>query len=168
MKYLNKILNGMQGLPSKGMSLGTLFLLLVSLSSCNEKPTMYEPESVEDQMRVTSSVNELVLSFANAQDNAVTFTWNKAQDRPYNSKIVYYIQFFEQGSSSISSDLIELGENVTSYSITHSGLNSIITKWGFSAGKKVPIDVKVLAKAENDEKFLMPEVSTCMIKATTY
>lgn len=160
---------------SKDISLGwilrklLIFMpILILLASCNKEPTMYESNSVEDQMKVQASPDTLKLSIADANQTAVQFKWDKAQDRGYNSTIVYYIQFFLDGSTTLKSNLIEVGENVLSYNISHETLDSLITAWGYAASNQVAIDAKILAKSISSEKYLVPEVSSCVIMVSPY
>jgi hypothetical protein len=160
--------------PTKNLSLKKILMRLlivlpiIILASCNKEPTMYEKNTVEDQMNVQASPDTVKLSVANGNDKALTFRWNKAQDRGYNSTIHYYIQFFLDGSTTIKSDLIELGENILSYSITQEQLDSLITSWGYAASNQVAIEAKILAKSVSDEKYLVPEVSSRVFYVSPY
>jgi len=146
-----------------------IFVAAFTVVSCAEdEDPRFVPDTVEDTMKVHASDSIVVLSSEKANQEAVFFSWNTAQQRKYNSEIVYYIQFFEDGLETSHSELIKINEDATSYSLTNEELNTMVRSWGMNANVRCGVLVKVLAQPVNDTKFLMPEVSSCTIQVTTY
>lgn len=143
-------------------------LLAVSLFiSCDEKDERISIDMVEDNMSLAVNAEDIILSQELMNDVAVTFTWNKAQERINNGEITYYFKLGLPGFTK-SIDKIEIDKDVFTYSINHFDLNLMLYgKFGIPYGSTTELEAEIIAVSEGDF-FVKPEISKVMFNVTSF
>ena len=147
----------------------SLLGLAVLMASCNKDPEYFELPDQPDQMQMTASATEVILEKNKANETAISFTWNEATSPVSASdKIVYALRFYETDQKSEhASDTIVLGEHVTSYTLTHDQLNSIVMRWVYP-GEPISVTAQLLAYVQNEQTYVKPISSTVTFTAVCY
>lgn len=140
--------------------------VVTALTSCNEDPEYFELKSYPDEMHIKSSVDEVVLSKAQASEVAVTFTWDKATS-PISAedKVSYKVCLYPTMLKDQKSQYLETDE--TSLSLTHDQLNSMMARWTLP-GQPMSITAQVLSIVHNENTYVKPEISTVELTVTGY
>ncbi|MCR5078000.1 MAG: SusE domain-containing protein [Prevotella sp.] len=147
--------------------LGLLGVLL-AFSACNEDPTYFTLEDQPDAMHVKASASELVLSKAQEEEAAITFSWDEAQSpvESYDS-ITYALRLYATDTKSDNhTDYIPLGSK-RELSFTHKELNAIVARW-VPAGTPVSVTAQVVGTVNNEVRYVKPESSTVEFRVTGY
>lgn len=153
------------------ISLSYIFCSLsfgAALTSCNSDPEFYEPKTWPDQMHITVSQDEIVFNKGNANQPALTFSWDKAVSPIDKSdEVTYKIGFYDTNQKSDNhSEFIELGD-VNSVTFTHEELNAIVARWVLP-GMPLQVTAQLLAIVHNEKTYVKPIQSTVNFTATCY
>lgn len=138
--------------------------ICAGLTSCNKDPEYFELPTYPDEMKVKSSIEEIVLQESMANDVALVLSWNKATSPiSPNDKVTYKVCFYPSQAKDKKSKYIETEE--TQLSLTHNELNSMVARWALP-GEPIKVTAQVLSIVENETKYVKPEVSTVEIVMT--
>ena len=143
-------------------------ILLLLMVGCNKDAEYYTLESPADQMKITASVEDVVLQKSKETETAITFNWAKATDRGANVELVYYIRLVHAEMKDLQSELIKIGSETFSMPWTNRELNNLLHAWNITPGNQVPILVELFAAVENSDKYMMPEVSKATFNLVGY
>ncbi|TWV11286.1 hypothetical protein FQ707_11420 [Bacteroidaceae bacterium HV4-6-C5C] len=146
-----------------------LFLLLLPfVTGCNSDPEYYTLNSPDDQMKLTTSADSLVLERVDADKQVVTFTWNEATDRGADTKLSYYFRLYQADNKSNQSELIKIEPGAHSISWTAREINDLLTSWNVGVGNVTTVVGEVLAEVTASKKYLKPEISKVQFKVSGY
>lgn len=143
-------------------------VILLLLASCNKEPELFTLEAPADQMKITASVSDLVLDKAKENENAVTFSWNKATNRGDGTEIKYVFRMYMVENKDNVTDLYEIPADQYSISFTHKQLNDILKAWGASTDNKITVEAEVIAQVVSEKQFYMPELSKTTMEITGF
>ena len=140
----------------------------IALSSCNKDPEYFELSTYPDQMHIEVSQPEIVFNKGIANQEALSFKWQKAVSPiSASDQVTYKIAFYDTNQKAENhSDYMELGD-VTTASFTHDQLNSIVSRWVIP-GQPLQVTAQLLAIVHNKEKYVKPIQSTVNFTATCY
>lgn len=141
---------------------------LLLIASCNKEPEMYSLERPDDKMKLTASVTDLILEKAKENEDALTFTWNKANDRGEGTQIKYLFRMYMVENKENETDLYEIPAEQYSISFTHRQLNDILKGWGASSDNSITIEAEVIAQVVSDKEYYLPELSKTTIDVNGY
>jgi hypothetical protein len=145
----------------------SLLCMAMAFTACNEDPELFKLESYPDEMHIRSSVEEIVLNKGAANQEAVTFSWDKATSPISSADVVTYkVCLYPSAMKDDKSAYIDVGTN-TSLTLTHDELNSMVAKWALP-GAPVKVTAQVLSNVNNETKYVKPEVSTVEFTVTGY
>ncbi len=146
---------------------GILASVMAAVMGCNREPDLYNPQAPEDQMHVRASVASVVLLEENADQTAVTFTWDAAYNHGPGYTVEYNITFrhADMPDRFFTEPVVVAGDR--SYSLTVDELNRLLARWEVVPGISAPVEVEILA-AVDGPKFQMPEISKTTFTATGY
>jgi hypothetical protein len=131
--------------------LGFCALAMLSLSSCkkDEVKATLSPSNIPTLTTTTTS--PVVLTQANANQTAATFTWTPVSsfdwtgvDHPYTPSTTYYLQIAKQGSNFAAPVSIAAGNGPTT-AVTVGDLNTSLTTLGLTPGTATPLEVRLNA-----------------------
>lgn len=143
--------------------------MLPALASCGSDDVQYHIENPEDQMKITPSVEELVLTAEDADKDVLTFTWNLPADRGPESTITSYFRMdVADNDFATSIDMIELEPGQTSISFIGDDLNDYLMEWGVSPETTVRIEAEIVASVDNPNVYQKPEVTKTSLLVTGY
>lgn len=138
-------------------------------ASCSEDDVRFSIPGVDDQMHLTASSEAVTLSQDLGDETAVTFTWDKAQDRGEGTKVNYYFKMDLEGSNFENSiDKIHIPEGQNTVSFTHKQLNSYLKMWGVAAGMGTTVEAEIIADVTGGAQYMKPEISKTTILLTGY
>lgn len=126
---------------------------------------MYHIETPEDQMHIKASTEDLVMTFADEEQDVITFTWGNAADRGPTATIDYDFR-------------IALADNIKSTSLTRvdgnsitftgEDINDMLAASGIGAGTQVEVTAQVIATVTDETLYRKPETSSITILVTGY
>ncbi|MBD8390368.1 SusF/SusE family outer membrane protein [Dysgonomonas sp. BGC7] len=143
-----------------------LFVVLLGFASCNDDD---DNQSAADILTISTSESSIVLDQGNRNETAITFKWNKGQDRGPGTSITYCFEMdIANNDFQTAIPLEELGPDVFERSFTVRELNSLILNyWKKAANEPITLEAKVIARVEAD-KFIKPEISKVTITVQPY
>ncbi len=140
--------------------------LFFSAASCSDDNGGTDIE--RNQLKLTVSQSEVVLTESEDDAPALTFSWNTATDLGSDYTFTYLFQIdVADNEFATATDPVELGGNE---SISYSAAdlyNLIVEKWGRTAGQPVRIEARVAAKVHGPY-FKYPEISSTIATVTTF
>lgn len=134
-------------------------LLVFLMGSCNKDAEYFTLETPADQMKITASVEKVVLQKDEESNTAISFSWDKAADRGAEVELVYYLRLVHAEMRDLQSELINLGSDTYSMSWTVRELNNLLHSWNIVPGDEVTIEAELFAVVESSSKYMKPEVS---------
>lgn len=138
----------------------------MALTSCNEDPEFFELKTYPDEMHIQCSVDEIILNKGNADQAAVTFTWDKVTSPISPDDVVTYkLCLYPSATKEQMSAYIETED--TQLTLTHDQLNSMVARWALP-GEAVKVTAQVLSIVNNEQKYVKPEVSKVELTVTGY
>ncbi|MDY4812111.1 MAG: SusE domain-containing protein [Muribaculaceae bacterium] len=140
--------------------------LALVMASCDDvNHVMPEIEEPGDNMRLSATATNLVLTQAHIDDEAVTFYWADAADRGPTATITYLFRIAPTDNLGDA----ELKE-VTGRSVTYTTeqLNDVLDEYGIRPGAQTELTAQVIAKVYDETKFHKPEVSTAAVLVTGF
>lgn len=143
-------------------------LAVFAFAACNKEATYYTVQDRPDEMHITSSVEELMLSKGLATENAITLKWQPITSpiEEYDS-ITYALRLYATDTKNENfTDYYYLGARLEK-SFTHQELNAIISRW-VPAGTPISVTAQVIGTVNNTVEFIKPESSTVEFKITGY
>ena len=148
---------------------GLFALAATSLTAC-KKDEVQATLTPSNSPSLTASTNAVVLTQANAANNAVTYTWTPITsfvwteaEHSYNPTVVYTLQIDKQGNNfaaAVSTDL-----SARALTLTVGDLNTKLTTLGITPGTATPLEVRVKATYAANAPLYSPTVA---LTATTY
>lgn len=105
---------------------------------------------------------------AKENENAVTFSWNKATNRGDGTEIKYVFRMYMVENKDNVTDLYEIPADQYSISFTHKQLNDILKAWGASTDNKITVEAEVIAQVVSEKQFYMPELSKTTMEITGF
>lgn len=149
-----------------------LFILAVIpmfLASCSDDDIRFSIPGIDDQMHLTASVGEVALDQDKGEETAISFTWDKAQNRGEGTKINYYFKMdLESNNFENSINKIYIPEGQNTVSFTHKQLNSYLKMWGITPGSAAVVEGEVIAEVTGGDHYMKPEISTTTVNITGY
>lgn len=148
-----------------------LYLLLFVVSgiiACNSEPDEYTLAVPNDQMKLSASSDSITLERANADKEAVKFTWNDAASRGADAELTYYFRMYMAESKDKVSELVKIDPAARSISWTTRQINDLIGSWNVSPGEIVKMEAEVIAKVTSSKTYMKPEVSKMQFKVRGY
>lgn len=145
-----------------------LLCLLLGFASCNEEQEYYTLEVPEDQMHLTASSTDIVLTKAQETETAVTFTWNEATNRGEGTSITYLFRMWMVEQPDNVTEAFEVPEGERSISFTHLQLNDMLANWNMTPGDVTTIEAEVIAQVNSETQYMKPELSTTRLNMTGY
>ena len=98
----------------KSVYLFSLLCTMLCMASCNEDPTYFELPTYPDEMHIRSSVEEIILNKGNADQTAVTLTWDKATSPISPSdEVTYKVCLYPSAMKDDKSEYIDVGSSPT-------------------------------------------------------
>ena len=145
-----------------------LSFVLFSLNSCKEdEDVKIILDTVEDGMKLTVDMEEIILSQDKMDETALSFTWDPAQTRKNNGQITYYFKLGLPGFST-ATDKIAIEDGIFEYALSHYDLNMLIySELGMNYGSTTQLEAEIIAWSEGDY-FVKPEISTVKFVVTTF
>lgn len=151
----------------KSVYLFSLLCTMLCMASCNEDPTYFELPTYPDEMHIRSSVEEIILNKGNADQTAVTLTWDKATSPISPSdEVTYKVCLYPTSQKDLKSEYISTG-TTQQLQLTHDQLNSMVARWAIP-GEAVKVTAQVLSIVNNEQKYVRPELSTVEFIVTGY
>lgn len=145
------------------------FMISLLMVGCNEEETkLFTLESPPDQMNITASSDSVVLERSEADEDAITFTWDKAADRGLDVEVEYQFRLGHAEMKDLKSELITLGNDPSSITWTVRDLNNLLTAWGILPGEMVPMEAELFATVTESAKYMKPEISKTTFKVVGY
>ena len=145
-----------------------LLCLLLGMASCNEEQEYYTLEVPADQMFLTASSTDIVLTKPQEAETAVTFTWNEATNRGEGTSITYLFRMWMVEQTTNVSETFEIPAGERSISFTHLQLNDILAEWNITPGDVTTIEAEVIAQVNCETQYMKPELSTTRLDVTGY
>lgn len=145
-------------------------LALPAFVACDDDDNvMYKIENPVDQMQITPSAEEILLTPEDADKDVLTFTWNLPANRGEGSVITSYFRMdIADNNFETATDLIELAPDQTSITFTGDDLNDYLLAWGISPESPVKIDAQIIASVENENIYLKPEITKTTVLMSGY
>ncbi|MBO4996276.1 MAG: SusF/SusE family outer membrane protein [Muribaculaceae bacterium] len=144
-------------------------LMLPFMASCDSDDVQYHIETPEDQMHITASVEELVLTAETVDDEVLTFNWNPPMERGENAKITTYFRMgVADNNFEESTGLIEMAPDQTSISFTCDDLNDYLMEWGISPETTVSVEAQLIASVTDTTLYKKPELSSTRLLMTGF
>lgn len=128
-------------------------------------------------LTITLSSEELVLNKDKENENAITFTWTKGNDRGEGTTLTYFFRmdilgnnFGKDAPVGTSTTITEqIPDGVFSKSYTVAELNSLLLKnFKRPGGVVTNLEVQIIAQVNNSPQYQKPEVSTSSFAVTSY
>lgn len=145
-----------------------LLCLLLAMASCNEETEYYTLEVPEDQMHLTASSTDVVLTKPQEAETAVTFTWNEATDRGEGTSITYLFRMWMVENTNNVTEVYEVPAGERSIGFTHLQLNDILAGWNVTPGDVATLEAEVIAQVNCETHYLKPELSTTRLDVRGY
>lgn len=154
----------------------------IVLFSCEEKGLdnqdwLQEP-NFANPLTLTLSSKDVVLIDENTNENAITFTWTKGNDRGEGTNLTYFFRMDILGNNfskdiddvtkkTVITEEIPVGVFTKSYTVKQ--LNSILLKhFKRPGGTLTNLEVQIIAQVNGGTQYQLPEVSTSSFVATSY
>lgn len=102
---------------------------------------------------LTASASTLVLTSAAAADNAVTFSWTKA-DYNYNAAIQYTLQIDKKGNNFASPKAYAIDASAASQQLSVADLNNALVLMGFAPGSASVLEARLKSELRTDKDVL--------------
>ena len=148
---------------------GLFMLAATSLTAC-KKDEVQATLTPSNSPSLTASTNTVVLTQANAANNAVMYTWTPIAsfawteaEHPYNPAVVYTLQIDKQGNNFAAAVSTDLSARATT--LTVGDLNTKLIALGVTPGTATPLQVRVKASYAANAPLYSPAVT---LTATTY
>lgn len=141
---------------------------LLLIVGCNKEPEVYSLERPDDQMKLTASTSSIVLEKSKENEEALIFTWNKANDRGEGTQLKYLFRMYMVENNDNETELYEIPADQYSISFTHRQLNDILKGWGTSLDNSITIEAEVIAQVVSDENYYLPELSKTTLDVKGY
>jgi len=140
--------------------------LLLSSTACSDDKSDVQPE--RNQLVLTASADEIVLTETDDDTPALTFSWNSATSLGDEYSFTYLFQLdIADNEFATATDIAVVDAN-SSISFTSAELyNLIVEKWGRTAGQPVRVEARVAAKVDGPY-FKYPEIATTIATVTTF
>ncbi len=124
---------------------------------------------VRDQLKLSPSVDKVVLDQNNPDEEVLTFTWTKATEIGPGYSFMYVFRLDKAGDDfETAIDPIITEDGVYSVSFTNEQLYTyIVEKWGGVAGQETTIEGRICAKVIGP-KFQYPEIDIKQVSVQTY
>jgi len=106
---------------------------------------------------LTASASTLLLTSATAADNAVTFSWTKA-DYNYNAAIQYTVQIDKKGNNFASPKAYAIDASAISQQLTVADLNNALVLMGFAPGAAAVMEARLKSELRTDKDVLYSNV----------
>lgn len=144
------------------------FIISLLMVSCNKDAQYYTLENPTDQMKISASLENVVLQKSDEKENAITFSWGKAADRGSDIEVVYYLRLYHAEMKDLQSELIKLGSDTYTMTWTVRELNNLLYSWNITPGDEVTIEAELFAAVEDSPQYMMPEVSKTRFNLAGY
>jgi hypothetical protein len=125
-------------------------LLLFFLASCEKEEDRIIAKTQGAGAALSASANNLVLQKANAANEAVKFTWNKA-DYGFNAALTNTLQIAAAGSNFANPKEVVFAGNVSSKSFTVLELNALLLSMKLPTGANSNIETRVKTEVTGSE-----------------
>lgn len=140
----------------------SIFLPMFSCSDDND--TMPE----RNQLVVTPSEENVVLTETDSQESVLTFHWNTATNIGSDYSFTYIFQLdIADNNFATATDMAIVEPDGTIGFSAGELYNLIVEKWGRTAGQPVEIEARVVARVDGPY-FQYPEIATTKVSVTTY
>ena len=106
---------------------------------------------------LTASASTLVLSSAAAADNAVTFSWTKA-DYNYNAAIQYTLEVDKKGNNFAAPKTYAIDASAMTQQLSVGDLNNALVLMGFAPGAASILEARVKSELRADQDVLYSNV----------
>ncbi len=121
----------------------TLLFLLLTISGCNDDPTLTIQEEVQFSDNITLSADNVVLLDDNAVKEAINISW-PAVSYAIDAPVTYTVQFARNGQWAEAVSRI-IGFDILSISIETEDLNAIAIELGIQPNAEGVVDIRVEA-----------------------
>lgn len=140
--------------------------LLLTATACSDDKNDALP--VRNQLVLTASADEVVLTETEDDAPVLTFSWNSATSLGDDYTFTYLFQLdVADNEFATATDIVVMDAN-SSVSFTADELyNLIVEKWGRTAGQPVRVEARVAAKVDGPY-FRYPEIATTVATVTTF
>ncbi|MCC8410670.1 SusE domain-containing protein [Mucilaginibacter sp. UR6-1] len=146
----------------------SLFIAMAVLvmQACKKDTVMVKSSTEGTASTLKASATDVQLSSETAADNAVTFTWNKA-DYGYNAAVLYTLQIDKKGNKFASAREYALdGTAALEQKFTVGDLNNALVLMGLTPGAEAELEVRVKSELRTNVDTLFSNVIA--VKATPY
>ncbi|SHE77950.1 protein of unknown function [Mariniphaga anaerophila] len=113
-------------------------------------------------LKLEVSKDTIILDQDYDDRQAILFTWEPGRDRGLNSSLTYLFKVdVANGDFTTALETEEMPEGIFFKSFTTKELNDLIENhWKEPLGENIEFSVRVIAKANSEDKFLKPDYST--------
>ena len=134
------------------------------VAGCNEDPTLTMLQKVVFDGDVSASAHTLVLTEEGASNNVLTLNW-QAVDYYRDAPVTYSLQLTTVADSAgwASAKTVEVGNDVTSASLTGGELNDLVKQLGFEPNEQNELVVRVMSYVDRAAYS-----QTVVVKVTPY
>lgn len=148
----------------------TLLLSVAFLTmACSDDKDDYTVEDT-NPLKLQATSGYTVLDNDDLDREIVTFLWEKVPDiLEEGTKLEGFLFKMDKGDNSFETTIptTQLKGDQYYKSFTTRELNELAEDWGFVLGDEVSLDVRVIAKLSNLNKFVKPYVSTIQVRVKT-
>lgn len=151
-------------------ALGACAALIMLATACKKDETQ-AVISPSNQPTLTASASTVVLTQANADQPAVTFTWTpvtsdnlSGTDKSFSPAKAYQLQFAKPGTNFAKPVSLDAGAGPTTV-VKVAALNNALQTLGLTAGTAAPVEVRLNANYASNFVWASPSVT---LTATTY
>lgn len=120
-----------------------------------------------DELKLTANIDTLVLTAAQGNETALSFSWNSVKAPTETSEVKY---LFRMGVADTkfaqSTGFVEAPDCQVSYGADD--LNDLITTWGIAPNNASEFEVQVVAQFPDSVKYHMPMLSEMRVVVTTF
>ncbi len=138
----------------------------IGCSSDNEDDIV----EISNPLSLQATSDYTILDNDNPNNEVLSFIWEKL---PYaldeGTSLDGFLFKMDKGDNSFETAIptTQIKNDRYYKSFTSKELNDLILNWGFVLGDEVALDVRVIAKFSNPNKFVKPYVSTIQVKVKT-
>ncbi len=148
--------------------LGILALLSV-MTGCNDDDVIYTLPDTPSTMGLIVNNDDVVLTEAQTNQPAVTFTWSPASVGGKSVAKRYYFKMdVADNNFATSVPKTEIPADNLKVSYTVEELNDLMQGWGITPGTPSVIEAEVIAECIEMVKYIKPEVSKVRFTVTGY
>lgn len=133
-------------------------MALFMISSCKKDSVQITAQEGTPAI-LTASATSVALTLETADQEAVVFSWNKA-DYEYNAAIQYTLQIDKKGNDFASPKEYGIDASVSSQAITVGNLNNALILLGFTPNVATDMEVRVKSELAINENTLYSNVLT--------